>query len=310
MTRQILTVFGYIALLVALTSCLNNEPNVLPTALFQSTPTSGYAPLVVAFDASASVDPDGQITEYRWEFGDGQTGAGESVTHTYTSEGIYTVVLKVRDNRDGLAESTTDVEVLPQPPAGSVPPVARFTFTPQSPDIGEEVTFTAEQSYDPAGITTKSIISYAWTFGDGSSATGQVVTHPYTASGDYTARLLVTDNDGAQDVERKTVSVRSHTQPPPVARFTFTPQTPNAGEEVAFSASDSYDPAGITLKSIVSYEWDFGDGATGIGKSITHAYTAIGEFVITLVVTDDDGAEGTEQQTIDVVLPAPPPPPG
>ncbi|MCU4140519.1 MAG: hypothetical protein MW690_000994 [Methanophagales archaeon] len=71
---------------------------------------------------------------------------------------------------------------------------------------------------------------------------------------------------------------------PPKASFTFSPKNPLVNEEITFDASASTDPDG----SIVSYEWDFGDGETASGKVVTHAYSDAGSYTVTLTVTDDE----------------------
>ncbi|MCB1012967.1 MAG: PKD domain-containing protein [Microthrixaceae bacterium] len=79
-------------------------PNVEPIAAFTVEPASGNAPLPVVFDASASSDPDGAITDYYWQFDlngtDGYaSGTGRITSHTYLKTGTYTVSLNVVDNR-------------------------------------------------------------------------------------------------------------------------------------------------------------------------------------------------------------------
>jgi PKD repeat protein len=69
-----------------------------PVANFTETPRSGYIPLVVQFDASPSLDSDGYIVDYAWNFGDGGTANGRQVSHTFTSQGAFTVTLTVTDN--------------------------------------------------------------------------------------------------------------------------------------------------------------------------------------------------------------------
>jgi probable HAF family extracellular repeat protein len=73
----------------------SNQP---PVASFTANPTSGKAPLAVAFDASASSDPDGTIVSYAWAFGDGQAGSGKTISHAYASAGAFTATLTVTDN--------------------------------------------------------------------------------------------------------------------------------------------------------------------------------------------------------------------
>jgi PKD repeat protein len=76
-------------------------------------------------------------------------------------------------------------------------PIASFTFSPERPRVGEEMTFHASSSSDPDG----EIVSYQWDFGDGNSASGQLVTHTYSEPGLYTVTLNVTDNDGLADAQ-------------------------------------------------------------------------------------------------------------
>ncbi len=97
------------------------EPNKAPTAELEATPTEGFAPLTVQFDASKSKDPDGKITEYRWDFGDGATEAGADkakVSHTYEKTGQYKVKLLVKDDKgaSGGAERTITAQEKPEPP--------------------------------------------------------------------------------------------------------------------------------------------------------------------------------------------------
>jgi len=98
-------------LLVLLTGC----GDLSPIASFTCTPSSGAAPLRVSFDASSSYDPDGSITAYEWNFGDGGTGTGEMTSHTYQTAGTYTALLKVTNN-DGVSDSAdTSIEATESP---------------------------------------------------------------------------------------------------------------------------------------------------------------------------------------------------
>ena len=82
-------------------------------------PRSGAAPLAVRFDASASTAPCGTIVKWQWDFGDGTTGAGRRVTHTYSTPGTYQVSVKMADKAGhiNLAVLTYQVEVKARTPA-------------------------------------------------------------------------------------------------------------------------------------------------------------------------------------------------
>ncbi len=72
--------------------------NQAPVAQISAAPTTGTAPLAVAFSAADSYDPDGSIVAYQWSFGDGTTSTEARPTHTFNAAGVYTVALTVRDN--------------------------------------------------------------------------------------------------------------------------------------------------------------------------------------------------------------------
>ncbi|MDF2958058.1 MAG: Nitrous oxide reductase accessory protein NosD [Candidatus Alkanophagales archaeon MCA70_species_1] len=83
---------------------------------------------------------------------------------------------------------------------------------------------------------------------------------------------------------------------PPVASFTFSPARPVVDEVVTFDASASFDPDG----TIVSYEWDFGDGTNGTGKVVNHSFASEGNYSVVLTVTDDGGAKNSTARVVEV----------
>ena len=85
--------------------------NGAPTASFVGSPSVGSAPLEVHADATESSDPDGDVLLYEWDFGDGTTGFGVSVSHTYTVLNPYTVTLTVSDAAGAQSTSTFNVNV-------------------------------------------------------------------------------------------------------------------------------------------------------------------------------------------------------
>ena len=179
MTADVSTVYAYV-------DHQYGSGNILPVAILDASPTSGYAPLTVSFSGSGSYDPDGTIVSYAWDFGDGTVGNGISIEHIYTGSGTFTAQLTVTDDKGAQNKSTVTITVVNQAPVVSISAVPTVGTAPLT------VTFSGAGSYDPDGT----IVSYVWTFGDGTTSSGIAVTHTYTNSGNFTAKLTVTDNVG------------------------------------------------------------------------------------------------------------------
>ena len=165
--------------------------NPPPVASFTVSQTVGT--LDADFDGAGSSD-DGSIVSWDWDFGDGNTGSGETVSHTYAAAGTYSVELTVTDNLGAIGSTTVDVEI-----SENQDPIAGFTFTQESGTLN--IDFDGSSSTDDG-----TIVSWDWDFGDATTGTGETVSHTYDASGTYSVTLTVTDDLGAtgsvtQDVE-------------------------------------------------------------------------------------------------------------
>lgn len=178
------------------------------------------------------------------------------------------------------------------------PPIPDFSYEPPYPNTGEMVTFNASKSYDPDGGT---IVSYAWDFGDGTPIVVEndpITTHAYAAFGSFTVNLTVTDDESQTASKTGIVDVRQR----PVASFNFSPIDLLEDDLVTFDASTSSADGG----TIVSYEWDFGDGSPHVIVTYpitTHTYTTYGTYTVTLNVTDSEGKWDTESKNVTVILP-------
>lgn len=247
-----------------------------PTASFTFSPSAPVVQQTVFFDAATSTAAAGHtITSYRWSFDDGATGTGVSASHAYSVAGTYQAQLTVTDEAGQTSTVENEVTVT------SNLPTADFTFSPASPRILQAVVFSASPSKAIAGHP---ITAYQWTFDDGATGTGISVTHAFASAGPFGVQLRVTDDAGQTSAPvKKTVTV---TDVAPTAKFQFSPTTPQVNQEVVFDASESRPGAGHTL---VSYSWNFGDGATKSGMVVSHDFGASGTFNVTLTVTDEVG---------------------
>jgi PKD repeat protein len=157
------------------------------------------------------------------------------------------------------------------------PPSPSFSVTSSTPTAATPTGFDGSASSDPEGT----IASYQWSFGDGTSATGEQPAHTYAQPGLYQVKLTVTDDAGFTASTERSVAVADA---PPLASFAVNTATPTAAAPVSFDGSASSDPDG----TISSYEWSFGDGSTAAGGPVaTHTYIAAGTYTVTLTVTDN-----------------------
>ena len=104
----------------------NVKENKKPTAVISASKNKGAAPLAVSFDASGSVDPDGKITKYTWNFGDGSTSKAVSARHTFRQPATYSVTLSVTDNLGAQSPVATYTVNVLAPGTEATPPPDAF----------------------------------------------------------------------------------------------------------------------------------------------------------------------------------------
>jgi PKD repeat protein len=173
-------------------------------------------------------------------------------------------------------------------------PTPTFAVTPVAPVLRENVIFDASATMDE-GVACHDACTYNWDFGDGTTATGRIVTRQFQVAQTYTLRLSVTDPAGTTAQSIRNISIGEGAAP--IASFTFSPSAPALFEQVTFNAEGSR--AGVPGRTISS-QWDFGDGSTGSGTTTTHTYSSLGTFTVTLTVVDNAGVRSTSSQTVTV----------
>lgn len=154
----------------------------------------------------------------------------------------------------------------------------------------KDIAFSANAT-DPAGLT----LSYTWDFGDGTTAPGKDVTHQYKTSGAYTVKVTVSNTANLSVSTSQIVTIASADPSVPVITSSA-PSTAKPGQPVAFSATSS-DPQGLS----VSYQWDFGDGSSATGSSVSHAFANAGNYTVSVTATDSSGYQASSSMTQGVV---------
>lgn len=262
-------------------SVVNNPPNATLPAESSSRPVDAST----NFAVNAS-DYDGDNLTYDWEFGDGNTAmaAGDAVSYTYNQTGNYTLNVTVTDEHGASTTESKTVVV------ENLPPTADAADNYREVIVNDTVNFDGTNSSDPNGDP----LTFDWDFGDGSTSTGATTNHTYTETGTYNVTLTTTDDANNSDSETVTVVVEpNNTAPTADAGSNMTVET---NVSATFNASNSSDPDGDNL----TYDWDFGDGATATGEVVNHTYDTEGTYNATVTVTDEHGATDTDTIVVSV----------
>ncbi|PZX55861.1 PKD domain-containing protein, partial [Algoriphagus chordae] len=272
------------------------RPNGAPLAFATADVVEGMNPLTVSFDGSASVS-DGTITEYLWDFGNGDTATGMTTVYTYTTKGEFTATLTITDDN-----SLTDQVALQIVVLENNAPIAVATSTVTEGTVPLEVSFDGSGSSDLEGD-----ISYAWTFGDGATATGINPSHTFTTEGTYTVVLTVTDESGLTATSELEIVVA--TMPNFALRINAGgPELTHEGNVFAadqyFSAtSKSYTNNSATVPDL--YKTERSSAQQGYNYSIpvvNGTYTVNLHFAEIYFGATGGGAAGTGSRIFDVTL--------
>lgn len=243
----------------------NNDVN-LPVAAFSMSPTSGKAPLDVAF-----TDKSTGATSWSWSFGDGSTSAEKSPKHTYSEAGNYNVVLTI-NNEKGSSSKTQSVVVQSEPVPEKVFPIANFNADTVSGPAPLSVQFTD---------ISQNANEWNWNFGDGATSTEQNPAYTYFSAGNYTVVLTVNNENGSSS---KTLNVNVGGEPDqeetlPVADFDADTTSGYAPLYVQFTDLS---------QNANEWYWNFGDGNTSAEQNPLHIYSSPGNYDVNLIVVNEN----------------------
>lgn len=217
----------------------------------------------------------GIIVSWDWDFGDNTANANtQNTTHTYASDGTFTASLTVTSDNGCSSTSDEDITVYPLPNAD---------FSSTSVCEGEPTVFT-----DLSSVTSGSISTWRYEFGDNTVNASQNPSHTYAAAGSYDTELWIATAEGCLDSITKPVTVH----PLPVTDFEVLPDNGCMPLDVDFN-----DLSSIATGNIVNWVWDIQSAGTINEQNTSFTFPNAGSYDVTLTVTSDQGCITTLTQT-------------
>ncbi len=235
---------------------------------FSANPTSSCASSSIAFtDLTPSTD---SVNQWLWMFGDGATSTSKNPRHKYndtsSSTNPFDVKLIVYDN--GCSDTLLQQDLIQ-----IFSPIANFSSTINCINRLNRTFVNKSKGGD----------SWFWTFGDGSSSILKNPTHDFLSPGTYNVKLIVYNNAaGCSDSITTSINIINE-----VADFS------TSEDAICKSKSTTVNVTGINTQNYTSFNWDFGDGVTGSGSSLTKIYFNAGIYTIKLFSKDKNGCKDT-----------------
>ena len=271
---------------------------------------------VVVFNASESDDADSMISDYVWDFGDGNTDTGDVVSHIFVDPGDFSVQLTVTDAAGNSGSNTTIITV-----NDIEPPRAAFNWS-YTNDTGGNVAGAAVEGlpthFNGGGTDDNSDgpLTYIWDFGDGTNGTGVTVNHTFDETLDkaFNVILEVTDASGNKDQISYGINPAVMDRPDLYAtQIIFDNENPSEGDVVKISTTIKLLKMNVTEAFAVTFyldsisnttaidtvEVDHGSVAWGIENeySVNITWTATaGTHTIYVRVDSNDAVDESEEK--------------
>jgi PKD repeat protein len=297
---------------------LNEENNELsfdlfivkrPTAVLEVNRSTAFVNQDITFSAENSVSQKA-ILEYIFDFGDGvilKERINNIVEHSYQKSGYYTVTLEIVDIDGISSEKAKKIVHIKNYPKPESYPMAMFIITPDKGTVRTTFSFDSSLSTPSEG---EFLVNYTWSFGDNTTSGWEDPTHEYNDDGVYTISLMVRDSAGKYSKEYTQILTVINLGPQ--INLTVNKYQVFTGEQVILNANNTIDPDDTLFEPLTRFIWQFGDNVNysespiqypdgKFDKLTKYVYTRPGEYIISLIVYDDDGASNQTTVTISVL---------
>lgn len=265
------------------------NPN--PVASF-TLPSAVCLPSGAAVFSSQSTISDGteNLFSYSWNFGDGSApGVGANPTHTYTSNGPFSVNMEVTSGAGCTSSQTQVLNTIYEEPQAAFTAVNEIC-------LGNSITFT-----DQSNAPNASVASWSWDFGDGTTSTERNPSKTYTTAGTYTVTLNVVSDKGCATIT-KFATRQLEVLALPIADF-------DLAQAACVDKTTLFQDRSVTASgNLVKWSWSFGDNTSAIYNNNTafeHIYANTGTFNANLVVESDKGCISSVKSLPVIVNPNP-----
>jgi gliding motility-associated-like protein len=252
-----------------------------PTAVTYTINASNQCLTNNSFSFATNATVSAGTVGYSWSFGDGGTSNLQNPTYNYTVAGTYHVKLIVTTNNGCKDSAVQTLTVYPQP-------TVAFN-TNNNPQCLNNNSFSFTNT---STVSSGSITSYSWSFGDGRTSNAQHPTYSYAAAGTYQVKLVVSTNNGCKDSITQSITINPQ---PTATNFAI-----NAGSQCLSGNSFLFTTNATVAGGTVSYAWNFGDGGTSSLQNPSYNYATAGTYQVKLIITTNNGCKDSVAQSITV----------
>lgn len=245
------------------TGTLMHILNVNPNPVTDFTASSACEGTAISFNNLSSIS-SGTIQSYNWDFGDTSFSNVAQPSHAYSASGTYTVTLSVTSASGCSTAASRNIDIYPRPTA---------SFSSPAVCAGINSVFS-----DASTVSSGTITTWNWNFGDATSGTGNSTSHLYAGDGTYQTNLIVITDRGCVDSTQRSIQIHKL----PTANF-------SNGNECANTPIQFTNTSVAGSGSILFYSWNFGDGNTSSASNPAHSYASDGSYIVSLNITSSLG---------------------